>query len=70
MKESGGGWKQGMPSPCTLCKLPQRRCAQDCVFAPNCPADEPHKFANVHEVFGASNVNKMFQVTHLISSSV
>ncbi|XP_021887577.1 LOB domain-containing protein 4 [Carica papaya] len=59
MKESGR--KQGAASPCAACKLLRRRCAQDCVFAPYFPADEPHKFANVHKVFGASNVNKMLQ---------
>ncbi|TKY58963.1 LOB domain-containing protein 4 [Spatholobus suberectus] len=56
-----GGRKQGAPSPCAACKLLRRRCAQDCVFAPYFPADEPQKFANVHKVFGASNVNKMLQ---------
>ncbi|KAK7332536.1 hypothetical protein VNO80_29289 [Phaseolus coccineus] len=60
MKESGGR-KQGAASPCAACKLLRRRCAQDCVFAPYFPADEPQKFANVHKVFGASNVNKMLQ---------
>ncbi|TYI23435.1 hypothetical protein ES332_A06G165200v1 [Gossypium tomentosum] len=59
MKESGR--KQGAASPCAACKLLRRRCAQDCVFAPYFPADEPQKFANVHKVFGASNVNKMLQ---------
>ncbi|XP_068654236.1 LOB domain-containing protein 4-like [Aristolochia californica] len=53
--------KQGAASPCAACKLLRRRCAQDCVFAPYFPADEPQKFANVHKVFGASNVNKMLQ---------
>ncbi|KAI4370908.1 hypothetical protein MLD38_019204 [Melastoma candidum] len=53
--------KQGTPSPCAACKLLRRRCTQDCVFAPYFPADEPHKFANVHRVFGASNINKMLQ---------
>ncbi|XP_059441814.1 phosphopantothenoylcysteine decarboxylase-like [Corylus avellana] len=60
MKESGR--KQGAPSPCAACKLLRRRCAEDCVFAPYFPADEPQKFANVHKVFGASNVNKMLQI--------
>ncbi|KAF3438267.1 hypothetical protein FNV43_RR21028 [Rhamnella rubrinervis] len=59
MKESGR--KQGAISPCAACKLLRRRCAQDCVFAPYFPADEPQKFASVHKVFGASNVNKMLQ---------
>lgn len=61
MKEGGGNKKQGAASPCAACKLLRRRCAQDCLFAPYFPADEPHKFANVHKVFGASNVNKMLQ---------
>ncbi|KAL6201885.1 hypothetical protein ACLB2K_025597 [Fragaria x ananassa] len=60
MKEISGR-KQGGMSPCAACKLLRRRCAQDCVFAPYFPADEPHKFASVHKVFGASNVNKMLQ---------
>lgn len=69
MKE--GGRKHGAMSPCAACKLLRRRCAQDCLFAPYFPADEPHKFASVHKVFGASNVNKMLQVqlpplTHII----
>ncbi|ESW05373.1 hypothetical protein PHAVU_011G174300 [Phaseolus vulgaris] len=59
MKDAGR--KQGTLSPCAACKLLRRRCAQDCVFAPYFPADEPHKFASVHKVFGASNVNKMLQ---------
>ncbi|KAJ1398826.1 Lateral organ boundary [Sesbania bispinosa] len=59
MKE--GGRKQGAMAPCAACKLLRRRCAQDCVFAPYFPADEPQKFASVHKVFGASNVNKMLQ---------
>ncbi|KAH6766709.1 LOB domain-containing protein 4 [Perilla frutescens var. hirtella] len=60
MKESNSR-KQGAASPCAACKLLRRRCAEDCVFAPYFPADEPHKFASVHKVFGASNVNKMLQ---------
>ncbi|XAR67276.1 hypothetical protein NMG60_11001968 [Bertholletia excelsa] len=59
MRENGR--KQGAASPCAACKLLRRRCAQDCVFAPYFPADEPQKFASVHKVFGASNVNKMLQ---------
>ncbi|KAM7499105.1 hypothetical protein LguiA_023519 [Lonicera macranthoides] len=61
MKEMSSGRKQGAASPCAACKLLRRRCAQDCVFAPYFPADQPHKFASVHKVFGASNVNKMLQ---------
>ncbi|PSS03173.1 LOB domain-containing protein [Actinidia chinensis var. chinensis] len=60
MKEINGR-KQGVASPCAACKLLRRRCAEDCVFAPYFPADEPQKFASVHKVFGASNVNKMLQ---------
>ncbi|KAK8643648.1 hypothetical protein V6N13_012931 [Hibiscus sabdariffa] len=59
MKESSR--KHGSLSPCAACKLLRRRCAPDCVFAPYFPADEPQKFASVHKVFGASNVNKMLQ---------
>ncbi|KAE8713462.1 LOB domain-containing protein 3 [Hibiscus syriacus] len=51
----------GGSSPCASCKLLRRRCAKDCIFAPYFPSDEPHKFAIVHKVFGASNVSKMLQ---------
>ncbi|KAL3503735.1 hypothetical protein ACH5RR_038184 [Cinchona calisaya] len=68
MKESGrkqvggaGAAAAAGASPCAACKLLRRRCSKDCVFAPYFPADEPHKFASVHKVFGASNVNKMLQ---------
>lgn len=69
MKE-GGRSKQGAMSPCAACKLLRRRCAQDCVFAPYFPADEPQKFASVHKVFGASNVNKMLQVIFIFYHSI
>jgi hypothetical protein len=49
-------------SPCASCKLLRRRCAKDCIFAPYFPSDDPHKFAIVHKIFGASNVSKMLQV--------
>ncbi|TMW98581.1 hypothetical protein EJD97_003850 [Solanum chilense] len=48
-------------SPCASCKLLRRRCAKDCIFAPYFPPDDPHKFAIVHKVFGASNISKMLQ---------
>ncbi|XP_059275118.1 LOB domain-containing protein 12-like [Lycium ferocissimum] len=48
-------------SPCASCKLLRRRCAKDCVFSPYFPSDNPHKFAIVHKVFGASNISKMLQ---------
>ena len=50
-------------SPCASCRLLRRRCAKDCIFAPYFPSDDPHKFAIVHKVFGASNVSKMLQVS-------
>nr|AZL19381.1 transcription factor LOB2 [Diospyros kaki] len=46
-------------SPCAACKLLRRKCTQECVLAPYFPPDEPQKFANVHKVFGASNVGKI-----------
>jgi hypothetical protein len=57
-------------TPCSACKLLRRRCAAGCVFAPYFPPAEPHKFANVHKVFGAGNVSKLLQVrsSSLLSS--
>ncbi|XP_015690001.2 LOB domain-containing protein 4-like [Oryza brachyantha] len=58
----GGGTATASASaPCAACKLLRRRCAAGCVFAPYFPPGEPHKFANVHRVFGASNVSKLLQ---------
>ncbi|KAJ0257163.1 LOB domain-containing protein 3 [Hirschfeldia incana] len=56
------GHSHGAVSPCAACKLLRRKCVKDCVFAPYFPAKEPYKFAIVHKIFGASNVNKMLQV--------
>ncbi|KAJ8546134.1 hypothetical protein K7X08_018717 [Anisodus acutangulus] len=48
-------------SPCAACKFLRRKCTQECVFAPYFPPDQPQKFANVHKVFGASNVAKLLK---------
>ncbi|KAG7030631.1 LOB domain-containing protein 13, partial [Cucurbita argyrosperma subsp. argyrosperma] len=48
-------------TPCAACKLLRRRCGQQCPFAPYFSPHEPHKFASVHKVFGASNVSKMLK---------
>ncbi|NP_001170378.1 uncharacterized LOC100384360 [Zea mays] len=57
----GGSASSAAAAPCAACKLLRRRCAAGCVFAPYFPPGEPHKFANVHKVFGASNVSKLLQ---------
>ncbi|KAL1812594.1 hypothetical protein ACET3Z_022659 [Daucus carota] len=44
---------------CAACKFLRRKCSQECVFAPYFPPDQAQKFANVHKVFGASNVAKL-----------
>ncbi|KAL1812443.1 hypothetical protein ACET3Z_022508 [Daucus carota] len=46
-------------TPCAACKFLRRKCVPDCIFAPYFPPEEPHKFANVHKIFGASNVTKL-----------
>ncbi|KAL7614476.1 hypothetical protein Lser_V15G07524 [Lactuca serriola] len=51
--------KMSSNSPCAACKFLRRKCTQECVFAPYFPPDQPQKFANVHKVFGASNVAKI-----------
>jgi hypothetical protein len=60
----------GGNSPCASCKLLRRRCAKDCIFSPYFPSEDPHKFAIVHKVFGASNVSKMLQVCLSLSLSL
>ncbi|WZY92859.1 hypothetical protein YC2023_065188 [Brassica napus] len=49
-------------TPCAACKLLRRRCAEECPFSPYFSPHEPHKFAAVHKVFGASNVSKMLLI--------
>lgn len=49
-------------TPCAACKLLRRRCAEECPFSPYFSPHEPHKFAAVHKVFGASNVSKLLMV--------
>ncbi|GAQ83409.1 Lateral organ boundaries (LOB) domain-containing protein [Klebsormidium nitens] len=46
-------------SPCAACKFLRRKCTPDCLFAPYFPPDQPQKFANVHKIFGASNITKL-----------
>lgn len=46
-------------SPCAACKFLRRKCMQGCIFAPYFPPENPARFAQVHRVFGASNVAKL-----------
>ncbi|GBG62410.1 hypothetical protein CBR_g30364 [Chara braunii] len=46
-------------SPCAACKFLRRKCTSECLFAPYFPPDQPQKFANVHKIFGASNITKL-----------
>ncbi|RAL40339.1 hypothetical protein DM860_006409 [Cuscuta australis] len=56
---SSAGTTSSTGSPCAACKFLRRKCQAECVFAPYFPPDQPHKFASVHKVFGASNVTKL-----------
>lgn len=46
-------------SPCAACKFLRRKCTVECVFAPYFSPEQPHKFASVHKIFGASNISKL-----------
>ncbi|XAR58855.1 hypothetical protein NMG60_11014420 [Bertholletia excelsa] len=59
MGPSGSTTSLNTITPCAACKLLRRRCAEECPFSPYFSPHEPHKFAAVHKVFGASNVSKM-----------
>ncbi|KAH9305892.1 hypothetical protein KI387_010296, partial [Taxus chinensis] len=48
-------------SPCAACKFLRRKCTEKCVFAPYFPPDQPLKFANVHRIFGESNITKLLK---------
>jgi len=56
---ASGTTAPGAGAPCAACKFLRRKCLPGCVFAPYFPPEEPQKFANVHKVFGASNVTKL-----------
>ncbi|XP_057804291.1 protein LATERAL ORGAN BOUNDARIES [Salvia miltiorrhiza] len=45
--------------PCAACKFLRRKCMPGCIFSAYFPPEEPQKFANVHKIFGASNVAKL-----------
>lgn len=55
MASSSGSYN----APCAACKFLRRKCMPGCIFAPYFPPEEPQKFANVHKIFGASNVTKL-----------
>ncbi|KAF7066400.1 hypothetical protein CFC21_072393 [Triticum aestivum] len=57
-EEEGGG---GNPRRCAACKYLRRRCGHGCALAPYFPASRPRRYANVHRVFGASNVARLLQ---------
>ncbi|KAJ0985136.1 hypothetical protein J5N97_003492 [Dioscorea zingiberensis] len=46
---------------CAACRHLRRRCSEDCILSPYFPASDPHRFASVHRIFGASNVARMLQ---------
>ncbi|XP_051123371.1 protein LATERAL ORGAN BOUNDARIES-like [Andrographis paniculata] len=50
--------------PCAACKFLRRKCKPGCIFAPYFPPEDPQKFANVHKIFGASNVTKLLNDLH------
>ncbi|MCO5608827.1 hypothetical protein L7F22_063044 [Adiantum nelumboides] len=54
------GYSNG--APCGACKFLRRKCIKDCVFAPYFGAEHgAARFATVHKIFGASNVNKLLR---------
>ncbi|KAM3276480.1 hypothetical protein ACQJBY_044716 [Aegilops geniculata] len=57
-EEEGGG---GNARRCAACKYLRRRCGHGYVLAPYFPASRPRRYANVHRVFGASNVARLLQ---------
>uniref|UniRef100_A0ACD6A617 Uncharacterized protein n=1 Tax=Avena sativa TaxID=4498 RepID=A0ACD6A617_AVESA len=60
-RQGGSSASPSSTPPCAACKLLRRRCSPGCVFAPYFPGCEPHRFASVHKVFGASNISKLLQ---------
>ncbi|BFI09436.1 hypothetical protein MPTK1_3g04655 [Marchantia polymorpha subsp. ruderalis] len=44
---------------CATCQYLREKCTSECLFAAHFPRDQPLKFANLHKIFGTSNVSKM-----------
>ncbi|KAL6644518.1 hypothetical protein ACP70R_016126 [Stipagrostis hirtigluma subsp. patula] len=65
--EYGGG---ASPRRCAACKYLRRRCASDCVLAPYFPASQPQRYANVHAVFGTSNVTRLLQASSELADMI
>ncbi|GJN04027.1 hypothetical protein PR202_ga21536 [Eleusine coracana subsp. coracana] len=52
----------GSSRRCAACKYLRRRCDPGgCVLAPYFPASRPRRYADVHAVFGTSNVTRLLQ---------
>jgi hypothetical protein len=64
-----GGSSATAARRCAACKYLRRRCAPDCVLAPYFPASQPRRYADVHAVFGTSNVTRVLQVRRACSTS-
>ncbi|CAI7928620.1 unnamed protein product [Closterium sp. NIES-54] len=58
---SAGGAAASSVSPCGACKFLRRKCTSTCIFAAYFSPDQSLRFANVHRIFGASNVGKLLQ---------
>lgn len=46
---------------CAACKYQRRKCAIDCPLSPYFPPDQPKRFANVHKLFGVSNLLRLLK---------
>lgn len=61
------GVELGSRRRCAACKFLRRRCDPGgCVLAPYFPASQPRRYADVHAVFGTSNVTRLLQVSTVI----
>ncbi|KAF6993967.1 hypothetical protein CFC21_010774 [Triticum aestivum] len=57
-EDQGGGSNRGR---CAACKYLRRQCAPDCVLTPYFLASQPHRYAAVLRVFGASKVARFLE---------
>jgi hypothetical protein len=46
---------------CAACKYQRRKCSPDCPLSPYFPPDQPKRFANVHKLFGVSNILRILK---------
>lgn len=60
-KAMTGSSSSSANTACAACKYQRRKCSPDCPLSPYFPPDQPKRFANVHKLFGVSNLLRLLK---------